>query len=430
MGLDKWTTTKPHPTEALSYHAVAYGNAAGNDQFVAVGPVSIVRSQDEGASWINDTIITVPVGGDAAKLTKSYSSVAYGDGVFVAVGSYKFRWDGMNWSEQLSQTVGGATKWLRAIAYGTVGVGGPNAPKRFGLFVAVGDAGTIVTTRDGVTWATNNSGTTDTFRAIAYGNQRFVAITESMKTFTSTDGVNWTPAVALTTATIRALTFGNNVFVGVLSSPNKVVKSSDGASWTELTSTGLAISLINSINYSFDTFVAVGGTGSIYTSVDGVAWAKRFSPPNNIDLRGIAYGKNRFVAVGAGGDIARSDEFPSTDLSALTSSAGPLTPGFSPLLTAYSAELARNVNVATVTPTSEDPQATIRVRFDSGSDVIVASGATSAVGQIPLGRFRSHTFYITVTARNNATKVYTLQVNKAPPIPRWLSWFWPFRWPA
>ena len=253
-----------------------------------------------------------------------------------------------------------------------------------------------------------------------------------MKTFTSTDGVNWTPAVAFTAATIRALTFGNNVFVGVLNSPNKVVKSSDGASWTELTSTGLAISLINSINYSFDTFVAVGGTGSIYTSVDGVAWAKRFSPPNNIDLRGIAYGKNRFVAVGAGmgtgGDIARSDEFPSADLSALTSSAGPLTPGFSPLLTAYSAELARNVNVATVTPTSEDPQATIRVRFDSGSDVIVASGATSAVGEIP--GFRSHTFYITVTARNNATKVYTLQVNKAPPIPRWLSWFWPFRWPA
>jgi hypothetical protein len=427
MGLDKWTTTKPHPTKALSYHAVAYGNAAGNDQFVVVGPVSIVRSQDEGASWINDTITTAP---DNAKNTKSYSSVAYGGGVFVAVGSHKFRWDGMNWSEQLSQTVGGATKWLRAIAYGTVGVGGPNSPKRFGLFVAVGDAGTIVTSLDGVTWATNNSVTTDTFKTIAYGNQRFVAAAESGKIFTSPDGANWTH-VTSTASYFRALTFGNNVFVGVLDS-KRVLKSSDGASWTDLMSTGLANALINSINYGFDTFIVVGGAGSIYTSVDGVAWAKRLSGSND-ELLGIAYGKNRFVAVGAGmgtgGDIVRSDEFPSADLSALTSSAGPLTPGFSPLLTTYRAELARNVNVATVTPTSEDPQATIRVRFDSGSDVIVASGATSAVGEIRRG-FRSHTFYITVTARNNATKVYTLQVNKAPPIPIWLSWFWPFRWPA
>ena len=423
MGLDKWTTTKPYPMAALSYHAVAYGNAAGNDQFVVVGPVSIVRSQDEGASWINDTIIS---GVPAAKLTKSYYSVAYGDGVFVAVGSHKFRWDGMNWSEQLSQTV-----FLRAIAYGTVPVGGPNSPKRFGLFVAVGDAGTIVTSRDGVTWDTRISGTTDDLKTIAYGNQRFVATAESGKIFTSPDGVNWTP-VAPTASYFRALTFGNNVFVGVLNS-NKVLKSSDGASWTDLMSTGLGLAniLINSINYGFDTFVAVGGTGSIYTSVDGVAWVKRLSGSSD-GLRGIAYGKNRFVAVGAGtgtgGDIVRSDEFPSADLSALTSSAGPLTPGFSPLLTAYSADLARNVNIATVTPTSEDPQATIRVRFDTGSDVIVASGATSAEGEIR--GFRSQTFYITVTARNNATKVYTLQVNKAPPILRWLSWFWPFRWPA
>lgn len=423
MGLDKWTTTKPYPMAALSYHAVAYGNAAGNDQFVVVGPVSIVRSQDEGASWINDTITTGP---DAAKYTKVYYSVAYGDDVFVAVGSHKFRWDGMNWSEQLSQTIGGVTKFLRAIAYGTVPVGGPNAPKRFGLFVAVGDAGTIVTSRDGVTWDTRISGTTDDLKTIAYGNQRYVAAADTGNIFTSPDGVNWTPVITPTASYFRALTFGNNVFVGVLNS-KKVMKSSDGASWTDLMSTGLANAIINSINYGFDTFIVVGGTGSIYTSVDGVAWAKRLSGSND-ELLGIAYGKNRFVAIGAGmgtgGDIVRSDEFPSADLSALTSSAGPLTPGFSPPLTAYSAELARNINVATVTPTSEDPQATIRVRLDSGSDVIVASGATSAVGEIR--GFRSQTFYITVTARNNATKVYTLQVNRARPV---LSWFWPFPWP-
>lgn len=261
MGLDKWTATKPDPMAKLAYHAVAYGN----DEFVVVGPRSIVRSRNEGASWLNDS----------TQLTEWYHSVSYGGGVFVAVGIYQTRWNGFMWSSPISQTVGGVTKHLRAVAHGEVPLGGPGAPKSFGLFVAVGDAGSIVTSRDGVTWATSNSGITDDLKTIAYGNQRFVAAADSGKVFTSPNGVTWTH-VASTASYFRALTFGHNIFVGVLNS-KVALKSSDGASWTNL-STGLAnADPMSSIDCGFDTFVVVGANGSIHTSPDGIVWTKRLS---------------------------------------------------------------------------------------------------------------------------------------------------------
>ncbi len=93
---------------------------------------------------------------------------------------------------------------------------------------------------------------------------------------------------------------------------------------------------------------------------------------------------------------------------ALTCSAGPLTQnatqvlGFDPIQTAYGVNSSRTA--VTVTPTSEDETATIRVRFGSGSDDVAASGTASKAGQL---QGRSGTFYITV-GRSNTTKVYSV----------------------
>jgi hypothetical protein len=92
-------------------------------------------------------------------------------------------------------------------------------------------------------------------------------------------------------------------------------------------------------------------------------------------------------------------------------------------VTAYGATASGGT--ATVTPTSEDPQVTIRVRFNSGNEVIVASGSPSAPGQ--LAGYRGHTFFITVTAPTT-TKVYTVVVSRRiPPLLRLFAWVWPFR---
>lgn len=394
MDLNNWTATKQY---ALSYAAVAYGNAAGNDEFVAVGNQSLVRSRDEGATWINDTVTS------GADPTKVYYGVAYGSGVFVAVGSVTSRWNGSAWSPQITQTINGVTYFMRAVGHGTPSVGG--------LFVAVGDAGKIFTSPDGVTWTARTSPTSSGLRTIAFGNQLFLVGADSGEVLTSPDGGTWTLAASPSGSFLRVLMFANNLFVGV-DNGKKVWTSSNGASWTNLSPVLASVDPMNGIDLGFDTFALSGVNGSIHTSPNGVVWTKRISGSTQ-HFGGIAYGKNRFVAVGDQGQIVRSPEYPSGDLSALTCSGGSLTPGFDSLVTTYGANVARNV--VTVTPTSEDPGATIRVRFDSGSDLVVASGTPSAAGDLA-GR-RTRTFYITVTARNNATKVYTLTIYRRG----WLS---------
>ncbi len=393
MGLDKWIAATPY---ILIYSDVAYGNVAGKDEFVAVGSVAIATSSDQGTNWTNSSTPEV------------YNGVAWGNGAFVLVGGHVRRWNGVAWSVPVSQS-----PWsLRAVAHGT---------PLGGLFVAVGDGGTIKTTSDGISWTAVSSGIPLGLNAIAYGNQRFVAAAGST-ILTSPDGITWTKSTPLLANPLVALAFGGGRFVGVDNS-KRALTSLDGASWTNLGTVPGSASVAG-IVYGFDTWVAVGAGGSIHTSVDGIGWTTRSSGSTQ-HLGGVAYGKNRFVAVGAGpgGHIVRSGEYPSADLSALTCSAGAVTPPFDPLLTGYSAQLTKSV--ATVTPTSEDPLATIHVRFDAGSNVAVGSGTPSAVGQ--LGG-RAHKFFITVTARNNATKVYALTVSRTWAL-RLFDRLWRFPWP-
>ena len=66
---------------------------------------------------------------------------------------------------------------LTAVAYGN------------DTFVAVGEKGTIVTSRDGVQWTVRSSGLTDVLGDVAFGNGTFVAVGGSV--ITSADGVDW-----------------------------------------------------------------------------------------------------------------------------------------------------------------------------------------------------------------------------------------------
>ncbi len=66
---------------------------------------------------------------------------------------------------------------LNAVTYGN------------GIFVAVGDNGTILTSPDGVTWTQESSGTTDRLNAVNHGNGIFVAGGDGGAILTSADGI-------------------------------------------------------------------------------------------------------------------------------------------------------------------------------------------------------------------------------------------------
>src|SRR3990172_6372447 len=69
---------------------------------------------------------------------------------------------------------------LYAVAYGN------------GLFVAAGSFGTILTSPDGMTWTQRVYETTDDLLGVAYGNHTFVAVGSSGRIVTSPNGAIWT----------------------------------------------------------------------------------------------------------------------------------------------------------------------------------------------------------------------------------------------
>ena len=138
--------------------------------------------------------------------------------------------------------------------------------KTEGLFVGVGDSGTILTSSDGTTWT----------------NRRDTSVT---------------------TEDLYGVTYANGTFVTV--GDNIILSSSDGTTWTSRSSVSGA--LFNTVNYGNGTFVAVGQSGIIYTSSDGITWTSRTSGTSE-HIWGIASGNGIFVAVGYSGTILTSPD--------------------------------------------------------------------------------------------------------------------------
>jgi len=188
-------------------------------------------------------------------------------------------------------------------------------------FVAAGDNKYMATSTDGVTWIRHegSSFASAYYNAIAFGNGKFVAGSTDGEMATSTDGVTWT-AVSSSTfkqfrTRINAIAFGNNMFVaggGTDGTGNgSMATSTDGATWTTVSNSTFGKNSIYAIAYGNDKFVAVGASGKIATSTDGATWIavteSTFGTSNNT-IYAIAYGNDKFVAGGASGKMATSDD--------------------------------------------------------------------------------------------------------------------------
>ena len=96
------------------------------------------------------------------------------------------------------------------------------------------------------------------------------------------------------------------VAVGV---SGKLATSRDGVTWTERTSS-FGTTTINGVSFGGGQFVAVGNDGTLATSHDGVTWTQRTSSFGTFDnnILGVAYGDGQHVAVGGSGRIATSPD--------------------------------------------------------------------------------------------------------------------------
>jgi len=113
---------------------------------------------------------------------------------------------------------------------------------------------------------------------------------------------SWTWRNPLPTANnLYGIAYGNGLFVAVGAS-GTIITSNDGLNWT-LRHLGPSPVSLSGVAYGNGQFVAVGnsvtdGTGAVLTSTDGINWVQHAQGTNNLALKGIAFGDGQFVAVG------------------------------------------------------------------------------------------------------------------------------------
>jgi len=203
--LTTWTLRRRAPRRVGSI-------AFGNQIFVAFstdGSNMILNSSD-GISW-NELVSPMP--------SLNLINLAYGSNTFVGVGS------GGNQTPPLIITSQDGVSWTVRDS-GVLVPGTTFGPNLFGVqflrdrFFAVGNYGTILSSPDGATWATNSTASQTLLLDVTFGNNTFVAagLRRSLADstiLTSQDGVIWTNRGSPGEVDLYSVTFGKNAFVAV-----------------------------------------------------------------------------------------------------------------------------------------------------------------------------------------------------------------------
>ena len=224
----------------------------------------------------------------------AFADVIFADGKYIFVGSIIVVEDYVTGKRTVADS--GTSNSLGGIAYGN------------GLFVAVGIYGTIITSPDGITWTERTSGTSNHLSSVVYGNGLFVAVggerlNESI--LTSSDGITWTERGAgLTNKGLNSVTYGNGLFV--IAGGLALLTSSDGITWTDRYSQSMMP--LYSVAYENGLFIAGGLRLNVYTSPDGITWTERYlGTDNGKRLYSIAFGNHIYVAVGEYKSLSTED---------------------------------------------------------------------------------------------------------------------------
>jgi hypothetical protein len=295
----------------------------GGHNFVAVGRMGI-RTSPDGIIWstmpfsatgpIDTTLIAVAWGGS------HYVAVGMSGGIFSSP-------DGLVWTKQKS---------------------GTNVPLDDVLwdgkqFVVVGWDGRILTSPDGATWASQTLGSTLHFNGIAWNGTQYVVVGPA-KIYSSLDGVTWITRNPVEGGSFSHIAWSGTEFV--IFNDGDFLISPDGVTWTKATSakeilagvthwsgpiwrisgddasyltapnglTKLPVvanatitASLNALAWNGSQFVAVGYSGAVMTSPDGVKWSSHRIDPSKTFVA-ILWNGTQFVAIGLKGAVQTSTD--------------------------------------------------------------------------------------------------------------------------
>ena len=105
---------------------------------------------------------------------------------------------------------------------------------------------------------------------------------------------------------INGVTYGNGLYVAVGAS-GVLTTSTDGITWTARTA-GLASENLTAVTYGNGLYVIVGASGGLSTSPDGITWTARTSGFAGNAINGVTYGNGLYVIVGVIGKLSTSPD--------------------------------------------------------------------------------------------------------------------------
>lgn len=147
---------------------------------------------------------------------------------------------------------------------------------------------------DGYNWFYSVNNVTGSYNDILYSERKRLYIAVGQGIAISNDGIHWENKVVINyNSRLNAIAEGNNIFIAV--GENSVYISEDGESWN------LTTSINNLKDIFFRTqFVAVGTSGKVYQSIDGMNWEDK-SISDGEDLYGVVIVQSTIYAGGENG---------------------------------------------------------------------------------------------------------------------------------
>ena len=206
--------------------------------------------------------------------------ITYAEGKFFACGPKIFySEDGKTWTIQEIDDRGKSS-----VAYGN------------GKFVAVSnEGGWVYSSTDGETWSSVQLSVTEDYNRIRYVNNTFIIVGNNGTIITSPDGETWTIRTSGTETDLRGIAYGNNMYI--VGGRDYILVSTDLETWTSYTlPTG--VGGCNSLAFANGIFMLGSANfGVVCTSVDGQTWIFQYEPPDHNGSVFVEYLNNMFVCV-------------------------------------------------------------------------------------------------------------------------------------
>lgn len=247
---------------AVTYGYPWAGIAYGNGIYVAVGggcgrvsgydlntnTQSVITSTD-GINWATQS--------NVLPASQYWSGVAFGNGVFVAVsatvsGSIAYSTDGVSWT-------------------GVSGVQAHNVAFGNGIFVLFGINTVVWTSTDGINWTARTYGNYSTTWGCAFLNGKFWRTVSSNVIQYSTDGISWGTSTLPSNVAWGRICWNGSMYLVASTSSTAYATSTDGVTWTGRTLAGTN-GCVCTIGSMFVAFSAITSSSTAYFSTDGITW--------------------------------------------------------------------------------------------------------------------------------------------------------------